>query len=93
MVDQQVDPITLDMFTAQSLERHTKRLIAGVLSDLEAFTGVKDKKRAQTVKDMANFSKRIMLTKLTGMEVESTFNDPSKRSASEKPPKTDNGSD
>ncbi len=93
MVDQQVDQMTLDMFTAQSLERHTKRLIAGVLSDLEAFTGIKDKKRAQTVKDMANFSKRIMLSKLTGMEVESTFNDPSKRNPTEKPTKTDNGSD
>jgi hypothetical protein len=93
MDDQKVDQMTLDMFTAQSLERHTKRFIAGVLSDREAFTGVKDKKAAQTVKDLANFSKRIMLTKLTGMEVESAFNDPSKRSPIEKPIKTDNGSD
>lgn len=93
MVDQQVDQVTLDMFTAQSLERHTKRFIAGVLSDREAFTGTKDKKAAQTVKDTANFSKRIMLTKLTGMQVESVYDDPSKRNATEKPTQADNGSD
>lgn len=92
MEDQKVDQMTLDMFTAQSLERHTKRFIAGVLSDREAFTGVKDKKAAQTVKDMANFSKRIMLTKLTGMQVESAFDDPSRRVKTEKPDEADNGS-
>jgi hypothetical protein len=92
MDDQKVDSVTLDMFTAQSLERHTKRFIAGVLSDRESFTGVKNKKDAQTVKDMANFSKRIMLTKLTGMQVESAFDDPSKRNAAEKPHEADNGS-
>ena len=66
-----VDQMTIDLFTSQSLERHHKRLIAGILSDLESFTGVKDKRRSQMVKDIANYSKRIMLTKLTGLEVES----------------------
>lgn len=89
----EVDQVTLDMFTAQSLERHTKRFIAGVLSDREAFTGAKDKRAAQTVKDTANFSKRIMLTKLTGMQVESVFDDPGKRNATEKQTSTNNGSD
>jgi len=80
MVDQlSVDQVTLDMFTGQSLERHHKRLIAGILSDLESFTGFKDKRRSQTVKDIANYSKRIMLTKLTGLEVESAHGDASGR--------------
>ena len=92
-MDQGVDQITLDMFTSQSLERHTKRFIAGVLSDLEGFSGIKDKKRAQIVKDTANYSKRVMLTKLTGMQVESVYDDPGRRITAEKPNETDNGSD
>lgn len=80
MDDQAVDQITLDMFTSQSLERHTKRFIAGVLSDIESFTGMKDKRKAQVVKDTANYSKRVMLNKLTGLEIESVHDDPSKRS-------------
>lgn len=87
-----VDQITLDMFTAQSLERHTKRFIAGVLSDRESFTGAKDKRSAQVVKDFANYSKRIILAKLTGMEVESVHDDPGKRIQPEKQTSTDNGS-
>lgn len=71
MEDQSEDQLTVDMFTAQSVERHTKRQIAGILSDLESFTGIKDKRRSQIVKDIANYSKRVMLTKLTGLEVES----------------------
>lgn len=86
MVDQQVDQITLDMFTSQTVERHTKRSIAGILSDLEAFTGFKDKRRSQIVKDIANYSKRVMLTKLTGLEVESVHADtsPSQRNPIDK---------
>lgn len=80
MEDRTEDQLTLDMFTAQSLERHTKRAIAGILSDREAFTGLKDKRAAQIVKDIANYSKRIMLTKLTGLEVESAHDSPSERS-------------
>lgn len=80
-----VDQLTVDMFTGQSLERHHKRLIAGILSDLESFTGFKDKRRSQVVKDIANYSKRIMLTKLTGLEVESAHGDTSGRSPIEKP--------
>jgi hypothetical protein len=90
MVDQAVDQVTVDMFTAQAVERHTKRFIAGVLSDLESFTGVKDKRRSQTVKDIANYSKRIMLTKLTGLEVESAHVDSSGRIPVEKQAASDN---
>lgn len=80
-----VDQMTVDMFTGQSLERHHKRLIAGILSDLESFTGFKDKRRSQMVKDIANYSKRIMLTKLTGLEVESAHADTSGRIPIERP--------
>lgn len=73
-----VDQMTLDLFIAQSLERHTKKLIAGVLGDMESFTGVKDTRRSQIVKDLANYSKRVILTRLTGLEVEPSH-DPSKR--------------
>jgi hypothetical protein len=79
-----VDQMTLDMFTGQILERHHKRLIAGILTDLESFTGVKDKRRSQTVKDIANYSKRVMLTKLTGLELESVHADTSGRFPIEK---------
>jgi hypothetical protein len=68
----QIDNLTLNMFIGQTLERHHKRLIAGILSDVEAFTGSKDHRRSQMVKDQANFSKRVMFTKLTGLEVESS---------------------
>lgn len=79
MEELEVDQMTLAMFISQSLERHTKRQIAGILSDIEGFTGMKDKRRSQMVKDIANYSKRIMLTKLTGLEVESTHADASRR--------------
>jgi ribosomal protein L5 len=86
MEEPKLDQVTLDMFTSQSLERHTKRLIAGILSDMESFTGVKDKRRSQTVKDIANYAKRAMLTKLTGLEVEPIHADSSERSPVEEPP-------
>lgn len=87
-----VDQITLDMFTAESLEKHTRRFIAGVLGDRESFTGDKDKRSAQIVKDTANYSKRVILTKLTGLEVESVYSDPGKRIPTEKPNEVDVGS-
>lgn len=92
-MDQQVDQITLDMFISQTVERHTKRSIAGILSDIEAFTGIKDKRRSQIVKDIANYSKRVMLAKLTGLEIESIHADPSGRIQSEKQNQTNSGSD
>jgi hypothetical protein len=49
-------------------------------------TGVKDKRRSQTVKDIANYAKRAMLTKLTGLEVEPIHADSSERSPVEEPP-------
>lgn len=93
MEDRTEDQLTIDMFTAQSIERHTKRLIAGILSDRESFTGVKDKRSSQIVKDIANYSKRIMLTKLTGLEVESSYGDTSGRQSFEKQTATDSGGD
>jgi len=85
MEQQTVDQVTLDMFTAQVVERHTKREIAGILGDLEAFTGVKDKRRSQIVKDYANYSKRAMITKLTGLEIEDAHGGNSNSSAPEEP--------
>lgn len=71
--------VSFDLFVAQVLERHTKRAIAGILSDIEDFTQVKDQRRSQIVKDYANMAKRMMLTKLTGLEVESNYADPGRR--------------
>lgn len=78
-MEQQIDDLTLEMFIGQSLERHTKKFIAGVLGDLEGFTGIKDPQRSQIVKDLANYSKRVMHTKLTGTPVESAHDSKSRR--------------
>lgn len=88
-----VDLVTLEMYISQILEKHTKRQIAGILSDIEAFTGEKDKRRSAVVKDIANMSKRVMFTKLTGLEVEPIHAGPSQRSTIEEPTTADNGSD
>lgn len=90
-METEVDQLTIDMFTSQSLERHTKRFIAAVLSDRESFTGVKDKRSAQIVKDIANYSKRIMLTKLTGLEIESIHADYGRRDTTEEQNAPDGG--
>ena len=88
-----IDQLTLNMFIGQTLERHHKRLIAGILSDVEAFTGQKDHRRSQMVKDQANFSKRVMFTKLTGLEVESSHADPSRRISIEEQNEADHPGD
>lgn len=53
------------------LETATRRFIATVLGEYEAFVGGKDKAVSDTVKDTANRSKRILLRQITGVEVES----------------------
>lgn len=58
-------------FLADVLDTATRRFIATVLNELEAYTGVKDKAISDSVKDDANRCRRIVYRKLTGIEVES----------------------
>ena len=60
-----------EMFVADILETATRRYIATVLGEIEQETGVKDKKRSDMVKDVANRAKRIIYRQLTGTPVES----------------------
>jgi hypothetical protein len=65
-----MDPALIDHM-ADVLETATRRYIATVLGEYEAFTGAKNKGISDTVKDTANRSKRILLRQITGVEVES----------------------
>lgn len=53
------------------LETATRRFIATVLGEYEAYIGGKDKRVSDIVKDTSNRSKRILFRQLTGVEVES----------------------
>lgn len=57
-------------FIEQALEQHTRRFIAALLGDIETHLGGKNRDISTAVKDTANASKRIILRKLTGFEVE-----------------------
>lgn len=77
-----MDTLTAE-FIAASLEQNTKRAVAAILGDLEANTGEKvtpEVRRA--VLDTYNTAKRILYTKLTSIEVESTYDSNSKRTPS-----------
>lgn len=60
-----------EQFLQDLLESNTKRFIAATLGEIEAFTGRKDARVSQLVKDFSNRSKRALYSALTGVEVES----------------------
>lgn len=63
--------ITTEQFLAECLEQNSRRYIASLLGDIEAHLG-KNPEISRIVKDTANASKRIMFTRLTNTEVESS---------------------
>ena len=65
-----MDP-TYNAFISDVLETATRRAIATILGENEQYTGVKDKRISDFVKDDLNRAKRIIYRKLTGVEVES----------------------
>lgn len=65
--------IQQENFLAETLEKATKRFIATVLGEMEAFTGEKDHKFSTLVKDFSNRNKRAIYRARTGTEVESPY--------------------
>ena len=57
-------------FLNDVLDTATRRYIATVLGELEAYTGEKNKAISDLVKDDVNRCRRIVFRKLTGIEVE-----------------------
>lgn len=65
--------IQAEVFLAEVLKKANDRQIATILGEMEAFTGVKDKKMSTLVKDFCNRNRRAMYRALTGTEVESPY--------------------
>lgn len=65
--------IVTDSFIAEMINQHTNRLIAALLNDLEVHLGGHNPEVSKIVKDTANASKRIMLKRITNMDVESRY--------------------
>jgi len=61
----------LALAVADILETHTRRFIAGSLSEIEAELGGKNERISLIVREGANRCKRILLRQITGIEVES----------------------
>lgn len=66
-----IDGVT-EQFLAECLEQHSRRFIASLLGDIEAHTGSKNPDTSRIVKDTVNTAKRIMFTRITRTEVESS---------------------
>ena len=66
-----LDMVT-EAFLAECLEQHSRRFIASLLGDIEAHTGNKNPETSRIVKDTVNTAKRIMFTRITRTEVESS---------------------
>jgi hypothetical protein len=63
--------IEFESFIRDVLESATKRFIASVLGDIEAFSGERNAEVRRVVLDTANRSKRAIYTGITGTPVES----------------------
>lgn len=64
--------LVTEAFLAECLEQHSRRFIASLLGDIEAHTGTKSAETSRVVKDTVNTAKRIMFTRITRTEVESS---------------------
>lgn len=64
--------LVTEAFLAECLEQHSRRFIASLLGDIEAHTGTKSPETSRVVKDTVNTAKRIMFTRITRTEVESS---------------------
>lgn len=65
-----IDIIT-EQFIAESINQHTRRFIAALLTDIESNLGGQDPEISRIVKDTANASKRIMYSKICKTDIES----------------------
>lgn len=61
-----------EQFLAEVIEQETRRYIASLLGNIEAHMGGKNPEISRIVKDTVNASKRIMFTRITQTEVESS---------------------
>ena len=68
-----IDLVT-EQFIMECVQQHTNRFIAALLSDIESHIGQKDERISRIVKDTTNAAKRIMYSRITGTEVESSYN-------------------
>lgn len=66
-----MDKADLDFYIADEAEKCTKRYIASFLNTFEAVNGAQDPEVSRIVKDTLNTAKRLLVKKLTGVEVES----------------------
>ena len=64
------DPET-QAFLYDVMDTATRRYIATLLGEVEAYTGEKNKAISDMVKDDVNRMRRVLSRKLTGIEVES----------------------
>lgn len=69
---QKIDVVTAS-FIAEMVNQHTNKYIAGLLTDIENHLGGHNKEVSAVVKDTANASKRIMVSRITKMEIESKY--------------------
>ncbi len=63
--------LTTEQFIMECIQQHTNRGIAALLGDIENHLGGKDERISRIVKDTMNAAKRIMYSRITGIEVES----------------------
>jgi hypothetical protein len=68
----QLDIVT-QKFLAEMINQHTNRMIAALLTDVEAHVGGHNPEISSIVKDTANASKRIMVKRITNLDVESRY--------------------
>lgn len=74
-----VDKVDLTFYIKDEAEKCTSRFIASFLSTYEALVGHQDPEVSRTVKDTMNTAKRILVSKLTGVEIESRYAGTSER--------------
>lgn len=74
-----MDQVDLTFYIKDEAEKCTSRFIASFLSSYEALVGHQDPEVSRTVKDTMNTAKRILVNKLTGLEIESRYAGSSER--------------
>jgi len=63
--------IVNEAFLAEVIDRASKRFVATILGEFEAFSGEKDRRISQITKDFAGSTARGLYKALTGTDVES----------------------
>lgn len=69
----------LDFYISDEAKKCTNRYIASFLATYEALIGRQDPEASRIVKDTMNTASRILVAKLTGIEVEPAHASPSRQ--------------